>query len=72
MTKKQMVAEIQVAEAKAWKEYRVAKHTWGEDDRLLVAKLRTKWCALFDLRDALGIPALSIESLIEKGLTVPA
>ena len=70
MTKKQMVAEIQVAEAKAWKEYREAWHQFGKDEPI-TTRLGAQWSMLYELRDALGIPALSIQSLIEKDL-VPA
>ena len=70
MTKKQMVEEIQVAEAKAWKELQEAKKLWGTDEPI-TTRLRAQWSMLYELRDALGIPALSIQSLIDRDL-VPA
>lgn len=70
MTKKQMVEEIQVAEAKAWKEYRMAWHQLGKDDPLTEKRARA-WLAVYDLREALGIPAMGVESLIKKDL-IPA
>lgn len=69
MTKKQMVEEIQVAEAKAWKQLQEAKQHWGTDDPI-TTKRRAAWCAVYELREALGIPSLSIESLIKKDLAV--
>jgi hypothetical protein len=70
MTKKQMVEEIQVAEAKAWKELQEAKKLWGQDEPI-TTRLGAQWSMLYELREALGIPALSIQSLIERDL-VPA
>ena len=69
MTKKQMVDQIQVAEAKAWKALQDAKKFWGKDDDI-TSKRRAEWCVVYSLREALGIPAMSIESLIEQDLLV--
>lgn len=67
MTKKQMVEQIQVAEAKAWKQFRVACKQLGGDDPI-TAKRRTVWIMLYDLREALGIEAMGVESLMKKDL----
>ena len=68
MTKKEMIKEIQVAEAKAWKLYRVAhKHGAGYDAEH-VDRLRSKWAGLFDLRERLGIASLGVRELEKLGL----
>lgn len=67
MTKKQMVEQIQVAEARAWKDYRIARKVMGEDDSI-TARRRAAWCVVYDLREALGIEAMGVESLMKKDL----
>ena len=67
MTKKQMVEQIQVAEAKAWKELQQAKKLWGQDDPI-TTRLRAQWSSVYELREALGIPPMDVESLIKKDL----
>ena len=67
MTKVQMVDAIQLAEAKAWKEYREAKDTWGIDNSI-TARFRTAWVVIFDLRESMGIDGLNIERLFELDL----
>ena len=67
MTKKQMVAAIQVAEAKAWKQFRVAKHQYGEDD-VVTNRRRAQWSALDMLRNTMGIESMGVESLIKQDL----
>ena len=70
MTKKQLVEEIRLAEAKAWKEYQESKALWGKDDAITV-RCQAKWMALFDLREALGVDPMPIDQLIAEDL-VPA
>ena len=69
MTKKEMIQAIQVAEAQAWKDYRIARKVMGDDDSI-TAKRRSEWCAVYDLREALGIESMSVESLMKKDLIV--
>lgn len=70
MTKKQLVEEIQRAEAAAWKEFQDSKAIWGKDDTM-TARRSAKWIALFDLREALGVDPMPIDQLIAEDL-VPA
>ena len=67
MTKKQMVEQIQVAEAKAWKELQEAKQLWGMDDPL-TTKIRAQWSSVYELREALGIPSLPVAELVTRNL----
>lgn len=67
MTKKQMVEQIQVAEAKAWKELQQAKKLWGQDDPL-TTNLRSQWSAVYSLREALGIESLPVAELVTRNL----
>jgi hypothetical protein len=67
MTKKEMIKEIQVAEAKAWKTLGEMKDLFGaESDQ--AASYRSAWSALFDLRERMGIPSLSLTELIANDL----
>ena len=70
VTKKQMVEQIQTSEARAWKEFQEAKQLWGQDDPITTRR-RTTWSTMYSLREALGIPAMDVESLIKKDL-IPA
>jgi hypothetical protein len=67
MTKTQMILEIQVAEAKAWKQYRSAQKDGGYDEAH-VDRLRSKWSGIFDLRERLGIAPLATRELEKLGL----
>lgn len=67
MTKKQMVEQIQVAEAKAWKVLQEAKQLWGDDDAF-TQKRRAEWSMLYELREALGIPNLTVRELEARNL----
>jgi hypothetical protein len=67
MTKTQMILEIQVAEAKAWKQYRSAQKDGGFDEAH-VDRLRSKWSGIFDLRERLGIAPLATRELEKLGL----
>ena len=67
MTKKQLVEEIRLAEAKAWKEYQESKALWGKDDAITV-RCQAKWSALYDLLEALGIGIMPVAKLIENNL----
>lgn len=67
MTKKQMVEAIQVAEAKAWKSLREAQSLWGIDDAI-TSRSRAKWSGLYEMREALGLPGLTVSELVEQDL----
>lgn len=67
MTKKQLVEQIQVAEAKAWQVLQDAKKLWGDDDAF-TQKRRAEWSTLYELREALGIPNLTVRELESKNL----
>jgi len=67
MTKTQMIKEIQVAEAKAWKTLGEMKDAFGTDSAEATAARRA-WGSLFDLREQLGLPGLSVLELLEMGL----
>lgn len=54
MKKKEMIRVIQVAEAKAWKQYSLNKELYGADDEITKTS-RIKWTCLFDLRQQLDI-----------------
>jgi hypothetical protein len=61
MTKAQMIKDIQLAEARAWKHYRDLDAAAGRDSSITmdqVTRSRTQWAALYDLREALGIPSM--------------
>ncbi len=62
-----MILEIQVAEAKAWKQYRSAQKDGGFDEAH-VDRLRSKWSGIFDLRERLGIAPLATRELEKLGL----
>ena len=67
MTKKEMILAIQVAEAKAWKELKSKKDTFGEDDSITKGA-RREWRTLFELQEQLGIKGLPIKQLVEMDL----
>jgi len=67
MTKKQLVEQIQVAEAKAWQVLQDAKQLWGDDDAF-TQKRRAEWSTLYELREALGIPNLTVRELVSRNL----
>ena len=67
MTKKQMVEQIQVAEARAWQVLQDAKKFWGDDDAF-TQKRRAEWSMLYELREALGIPNLTVRELETRNL----
>jgi hypothetical protein len=67
MTKKQLVEQIQVAEAKAWQVLQDAKKLWGDDDAF-TQKRRAEWSTLYELREALGIPNLTVRELVSRNL----
>ena len=67
MTKTQMIREIQVAEAKAWKEYNENKALYGPADSL-TTRYRITWHALYELRKQLGLEGLPVLELLEMNL----
>ena len=67
MTKKQMVEAIQVAEARAWKDYRIARKHFGDADPI-TARRRNEWGAIHELKEQLGIESLGIQSLLKLDL----
>jgi hypothetical protein len=64
-----MINQIQVAEAKAWKQYRSAQKHGGYDEAF-IDRLRSKWSGIFDLRESLGLPPLAPRELERLGLLV--
>jgi hypothetical protein len=61
MTKAQMIKDIQLAEARAWKHYRDLDAAAGRDSSITmdqVTRSRTQWATLYDLREGLGIPSM--------------
>ena len=68
MTKKQMIEEIQKAEATAWRDLKVAESTFGKAAELTSIR-RAHWCTLYDLRKkTLGLDAMPMHQLIAEGL----
>jgi hypothetical protein len=66
-TKAQLIEAIQVAEAKAWKKLSEDKKHFGEDDNI-TRGTRREWGALFELRQSLDIPAMSLFKMIHLNL----
>ena len=67
MTKTQMIKEIQVAEAEAWKELKRSERLWGREDEL-TNRLRGQWRVIYELREAVGVPGLPVTELIALDL----
>lgn len=67
MKKAEMVDEVQLAEAKAWKEYESARALWGNDNEI-TNKRRAVWVAIDTLRESMGIGRMAIEKVIELRL----
>jgi hypothetical protein len=67
MTKTQMIKEIQVAEAKAWKTLGAMKDAFGADSAEATAARRA-WGSLFDLRQQLGLEGLSVLEMMQMDL----
>ena len=66
MTKAQMIKDIQLAEARAWKHYRDLDAAAGRDSSITmdqVTRSRTQWSTLYDLREGLGIPSLPVSQM---------
>ena len=62
-----MVEEVQLAEAKAWKEYESARELWGNDNEI-TNRRRAVWVAIDTLRESMGIGRMAIEKVIELRL----
>ena len=67
MTKREMIQAIQVAEAKAWKEFKSKKACYGGDDSITKGA-RREWRTLFVLQEQLGIAGLPVNQLVEMDL----
>ena len=67
MTKKEMIYEIQKAEAQAWKDFQISKAVWGRDGDQTIRRL-AEWRMLYNLREALGIHPMPIDQLITEDL----
>ena len=66
MTKTQMIKDIQLAEARAWKHYRDMDAAAGRDSSItvdMITRSRTQWSTLYDLREALGIPSMPVPQM---------
>jgi len=72
MTKKEMIEDIQVAEAKAWNQYQRDVKQNGKDDPI-TDRSRTAWAALYRLRESLGIPRTAWAALyrLRESLGIP-
>ena len=71
MKKQEMIREIQLAEARAWKHYRDMDAAAGRDSSItmdMITRSRTQWSTLYDLREALGIPSLPVPQLFALNL----
>lgn len=67
MTKTQMIEAIQVAEARAWKQYSLNKELYGPASPI-TNRSRTEWSTLHDMLKQLGLPGLPISDLIRLNL----
>jgi len=67
MTKAQMIETIQLAEAKAWKEYLNAKDIFGKDDEVTRRHCRA-WMTIDNLREEMGIERMTAKKLFELEL----
>jgi hypothetical protein len=67
MTKQEMIHEIQVAEARAWKELGEIKAAFGTDAEQ-TTRARSAWHTLYTLREQLGLPGLPVLELIQLNL----
>lgn len=67
MTKKELIYEIQKAEAKAWKDFQASNAVWGRGDDQTIRRL-AEWRTLYNLREALGIHPMPIDQLITEDL----
>jgi hypothetical protein len=71
MTKTQMITDIQLAEARAWKHYRDMDAAAGRDSSItmdMITRSRTRWAALYDLRESLGIPSMPVPQMVAQNL----
>ena len=67
MTKAQMIETIQVAEAKAWKEYLKAKDIFGNEGEITKRHCRA-WMTIDNLREEMGIERMDTKKLFELEL----
>lgn len=67
MTKAQMIETIQVAEAKAWKEYLDAKDIFGQENAITKRRSRV-WVTIDNLREEMGIERMDTKKLFELEL----
>jgi hypothetical protein len=67
MTKQEMIHEIQVAEARAWKELGEIKDAFGTDAEQ-TARARSAWHALYALRESIGVEGLPALELLRLQL----
>jgi len=67
MTKQEMIHEIQVAEARAWKELGEIKDAFGTDAEQ-TTRARSAWHTLYTLREQLGIGGLPALELLRLQL----
>ena len=68
MKKQEMIREIQLAEARAWKAYRDATVESLGYSLEQIDRLKNRWVALYDLREEMGIPCLSVLQLFTMNL----
>ena len=56
MTKKEMIAKMQLQEAAAWLAFRQAHSEWGSADSI-TNRRRAEWCAISGMLEVVGIEA---------------
>jgi hypothetical protein len=67
MTKKELIKAIQITEARAWQTLQADKKTFGEDHRVTELS-RSQWSPVYELRESLGIAAMSVRDMIAEGV----
>lgn len=67
MTKREMIAAIQFAEAVAWKRFNNNKAVLGAADEITM-RSRSAWAAVHDVMKAMKVSGMPMEELIAKNL----
>lgn len=56
MTKKEMIAKMQLLEAAAWLRFQETETLWGSEDPI-TNRRRAAWCAVKDILEEVGVTA---------------
>jgi hypothetical protein len=67
MTKAELIKAIQITEARAWQTLQADKKTFGEDHKVTELS-RSQWSPVYELRESLGIAAMSVRDMIAEGV----